>query len=153
RTGGIGALQDINLDIAEGEFICLVGPSGCGKSTLLNLVAGLSPMDKGRIVLDGKPIDGPGPDRVVVFQAGGLFPWLSVRENVEFGLKERPLTDGRRREMAETYLKLVHLDKFRDAYIHELSGGMRQRVAIARALVLEPRILLMDEPFAALDTQ
>src|SRR5258706_2221115 len=154
RTGGVGALQDITLNVAEGEFLCLVGPSGCGKSTLLNLAAGLASVDEGQILLDGKPIDGPGPDRVVVFQEGGLFPWLTVTENVEFGLKERrDLTRERRREMAEFYLKLVHLDKFNHAYIHELSGGMRQRVAIARALVLEPRILLMDEPFAALDTQ
>jgi len=154
RSGGVGALQDINLDINESEFICLVGPSGCGKSTLLNLAAGLEPVDRGEIILDGKPIDGPGPERVVVFQEGGLFPWLTVHENVEFGLKERAeLSRENRRDMAESYLKLVHLEKFKNAYIHELSGGMRQRVAIARALVLEPRILLMDEPFAALDTQ
>jgi NitT/TauT family transport system ATP-binding protein len=154
RSGGVGALDRITLDVQEGEFVCLVGPSGCGKSTLLSLVAGLEPMDSGDIILDGKRIDGPGPDRVVVFQDGGLFPWLTVRENVEFGLKDRrDLSRERRREMADYYLKLVHLDKFRDAYIHELSGGMRQRVAIARGLVLTPRILLMDEPFAALDTQ
>jgi NitT/TauT family transport system ATP-binding protein len=154
RTGGVGALENINLDIAEGEFLCLVGPSGCGKSTLLNVVAGLDQADSGRIILDGQAIDGPGPERVVVFQDGGLFPWLSVRENVEFGLKDRSgLSRARRQEMAEYYLKLVHLEKFKDAYIHELSGGMRQRVSIARGLILEPRILLMDEPFAALDTQ
>jgi NitT/TauT family transport system ATP-binding protein len=154
RTGGIGALENISLSITEGEFLCLVGPSGCGKSTLLNLVAGLEPVDSGQIVLNGSPVRGPGPERVVVFQDGGLFPWLTVRENVEFGLKpRRDLSRARRREMAEYYLKLVHLDKFTDSYIHELSGGMRQRVAIARGLVLEPRVLLMDEPFAALDTQ
>jgi NitT/TauT family transport system ATP-binding protein len=152
RTGGVGALQDVTLDIKEGEFLCLVGPSGCGKSTLLNLVAGLEPTDAGQIVLDGKIIDGPGPERVVVFQDGGLFPWLTVSENVEFGLKDR-LPRKQRREKAAEFLKLVHLDKFENSYIHELSGGMRQRVAIARALVLEPRILLMDEPFAALDSQ
>ena len=154
RTGGIGALENISLEVKEGEFICLVGPSGCGKSTLLNMVAGLDSIDQGRITLDGKPIGGPGADRVVVFQEGGLFPWLTVVENVEFGLKERGnLSKEKRREMAEYFLKLVHLDQFKKAYIHELSGGMRQRVAIARGLVLEPRILLMDEPFAALDTQ
>jgi len=154
RTGGIGALENISLSVNEGEFLCLVGPSGCGKSTLLNLVAGLEPLDSGQIFLDGVPVHGPGPERVVVFQEGGLFPWLTVRENVEFGLKgRRKVTSSRRREMAEYYLKLVHLDKFKDSYIHELSGGMRQRVAIARGLVLEPRVLLMDEPFASLDTQ
>src|SRR5882724_7039163 len=154
RTGGVGALENISLEVKEGEFICLVGPSGCGKSTLLNMVAGLETSGEGRIALDGKPIQGPGADRVVIFQEGGLFPWLTVIENVEFGLKERKnISKEKRRELAEYFLKLVHLDKFKNAYIHELSGGMRQRVAIARGLVLEPRILLMDEPFAALDTQ
>ncbi len=152
RQGGVGALDNISLDVMEGEFICLVGPSGCGKSTLLNIAAGLESANSGKILLNGNPIDGPGPERVVVFQEGGLFPWLTVTENVEFGLRER-LPKKARREKSLEFLKLVHLDKFEDAYIHELSGGMRQRVAIARALVLEPRILLMDEPFAALDTQ
>jgi NitT/TauT family transport system ATP-binding protein len=153
RSGGVGALQNIDLDVTEGEFLCLVGPSGCGKSTLLNLIAGLAPVDAGQILLDGRPIDGPGPERVVVFQEGGLFPWLTVCQNVEFGLKNRVASKKERRERAREFLKLVHLDKFCDAYVHELSGGMRQRVAIARGLVLEPRILLMDEPFASLDTQ
>jgi NitT/TauT family transport system ATP-binding protein len=154
RSGGVGALDRISLNVQEGEFLCLVGPSGCGKSTLLNIVAGLERADQGHVMLDGKPIDGPGRDRVVIFQDGGLFPWLTVVENVEFGLKERKdLSKAQRREMAESFLKLVHLDRFENAYIHELSGGMRQRVAIARGLVLEPRIMLMDEPFAALDTQ
>ncbi len=154
RSGGVGALENISLEVTEGEFICLVGPSGCGKSTLLNMVAGLETSGDGHIALDGRPIQGPGADRVVIFQEGGLFPWLTVIENVEFGLKERKdISKARRCEMAEYFLKLVHLDKFKNAYIHELSGGMRQRVAIARGLVLEPRILLMDEPFAALDTQ
>src|SRR4029077_19752631 len=138
RNGGVGALENISLDINEGEFLCLVGPSGCGKSTLLNMVAGLEKADRGSIVIDGKSITGPGADRVVIFQDGGLFPWLTVLENVEFGLKERKqLSKNDRRERAEYFLKLVHLDKFKDAYIHELSGGMRQRVAIARGLVLE----------------
>ncbi len=153
RNGDVGALEKIHLDIAEGEFICLVGPSGCGKSTLLNIVAGLTPADSGSLSLDGKPIHGPSAERVVIFQDGGLFPWLSVRQNVEFGLKDREPSAAKRRDRAMEFLKLVHLDKFENAYIHELSGGMRQRVAIARGLVLEPRILLMDEPFAALDTQ
>jgi NitT/TauT family transport system ATP-binding protein len=154
RQGGVGALDNISLNVAEGEFLCLVGPSGCGKSTLLNMVAGLETADRGEIILDGKPIHGPGADRVVIFQEGGLFPWLTVLENVEFGLREQPgLSRQARREKAEFFLRLVHLEKFNNAYIHELSGGMRQRVAIARGLVLEPRILLMDEPFAALDTQ
>src|SRR4029077_14426911 len=138
RNGGVGALDNISLDVKEGEFLCLVGPSGCGKSTLLNIVAGLERAEQGRILLDGKPIGGPGADRGVIFQEGGLFPWLTVLENVEFGLKERKqLSKNDRRERAEYFLKLVHLDKFKDAYIHELSGGMRQRVAIARGLVLE----------------
>lgn len=154
RQGKVGALDTISLDVAEGEFICLVGPSGCGKSTLLNIVAGLESAERGQILLDGKPIDGPSAERVVIFQDGGLFPWLTVIQNVEFGLKDRAgLSRAARREKAEYFLKLVHLEQFQNAYIHELSGGMRQRVAIARGLVLEPRILLMDEPFAALDTQ
>lgn len=152
RGGGVGALDQISLDVQEGEFICLVGPSGCGKSTLLNLVAGLTPLDSGTMVLDGRPIQGPGPDRVVVFQDGGLFPWLTVIENVEFGLRAR-FSRAERRQRAIDVLRLVHLESFQDALIHELSGGMRQRVAIARSLVMEPRILLMDEPFAALDSQ
>src|ERR1051325_8373451 len=115
RSGGVGALERITLDVKDGEFLCLVGPSGCGKSTLLNLVAGLEGLDAGEITLDGIRIDGPGPDRVVVFQDGGLFPWLTVRENVEFGLKERrDVPRQRRREMADYYLKMVHLDKFRE---------------------------------------
>jgi NitT/TauT family transport system ATP-binding protein len=153
RQGGVGALDNIALDVAEGEFLCLVGPSGCGKSTLLNIVAGLESADRGQILLDNKPIDGPGAERVVIFQDGGLFPWLTVIQNVEFGLKDGTHSRAERREKAEYFLKLVHLEQFKNAYIHELSGGMRQRVAIARGLVLEPRILLMDEPFAALDTQ
>jgi NitT/TauT family transport system ATP-binding protein len=152
RSGGIGALQDINLDIDEGEFLCLVGPSGCGKSTLLNMVAGLEKIDRGQILLEQRAIDGPGPERVMIFQDGALFPWLNVVENVEFGLRQR-LPPAERRQKAMDYLRLVHLDRFANAYLHELSGGMRQRVGLARGLVLEPRILLMDEPFAALDAQ
>ena len=151
--GRLNALENIDLDIREGEFLCLVGPSGCGKSTLLNMVAGLEPHNGGTIHLDGKLVTGPSPERVVVFQEGGLFPWLTVQDNVEYGLKVRGVPAGHRRELSRYYLRLVHLEKFAQSYIHELSGGMRQRVAIARGLILEPRILLMDEPFAALDTQ
>ncbi len=153
RLGELNALKDISFDLREGEFVCLVGPSGCGKSTLLNLIAGLEKPDTGEIILDGKPVHGPGADRVVVFQDGALFPWMSVIGNVEYGLKLKGLPQDECTESAMKVLKLVHLDKFAHSFIHELSGGMRQRVAIARGLVLEPRILLMDEPFAALDTQ
>lgn len=153
RNGKVGALEDIHLTIREGEFVCLVGPSGCGKSTLLNILAGLETQDTGEVILDGQPVHGPSADRLLIFQEGGLFPWLTVAQNVEFGLKERGMTRAGRRELAFSYLKLVHLDKFANAYLHELSGGMRQRVALARGLVLHPRVLLMDEPFAALDTQ
>src|SRR5579864_4677247 len=152
RSGGIGALEDISLGVDEGEFLCLVGPSGCGKSTLLSMVAGLETINQGQILLDGRAIDGPGPERVMIFQEGGLFPWLNVVENVEFGLRRR-MPSAERRQKAMAFLRLVHLDHFAQAYLHELSGGMRQRVALARGLVLEPRILLMDEPFAALDAQ
>src|SRR3989338_287914 len=153
RTGNTNALKNVSFDVREGEFVCLVGPSGCGKSTLLNLIAGLEKPDSGEILLDGKEVIVPGPDRVVIFQEGALFPWMSVLENVEYGLKIRGVGAKERQEIALEFLSLVHLDKFAHSFIHELSGGMRQRVAIARGLVLEPRILLMDEPFAALDTQ
>jgi NitT/TauT family transport system ATP-binding protein len=153
KNGSLGALENINLEINEGEFFCMVGPSGCGKSTLLNLIAGLEKADHGQIIFEGHPVQNPGSDRVVIFQDGALFPWMNVLENVEYGLKMAGKLSEERRDLAMEYLKLVHLDKFQHAYIHELSGGMRQRVAIARGLVLHPRILLMDEPFAALDTQ
>jgi len=153
KRGAHHALSAVDLEIAAGEFVCLCGPSGCGKSTLLNLIAGLEMPDRGSVVIEGKPITGPGPDRSVMFQDSALFPWLTVRKNVEFGLElakwPKAEWDGR----VEQYLKKVHLWRFRDAYVHELSGGMRQRVALARALAPEPRVLLMDEPFAALDAQ
>ncbi len=153
RRGKHHALDAVDLSIGAGQFVCLCGPSGCGKSTLLNLIAGLETADAGTITVDGKPVTGPGPDRSVMFQDSALFPWLSVRKNVEFGLElarwPKAEWDGR----VEMYLKKVHLWRFRDAYVHELSGGMRQRVALARALAPEPRVLLMDEPFAALDAQ
>ena len=145
----VHALSDIDLDVAPGEIVMLVGPSGCGKSTLLNIVAGLETADGGTITVDGKPIQGPGPDRAVVFQDGALFPWLTVRKNVEFGLRQLNVSD--RTERANEFLASVGLAAFGDRSIHELSGGMRQRVAIARALVTNPKVVLMDEPFSALD--
>ncbi len=150
--GEVQALENVSLSINDGEFVCLVGPSGCGKSTLLNLVAGLDKPDSGEILVDSDPVTGPGRDRMVMFQEHALFPWLSVFDNVMFGLKLKPnLTDPERREVAKFYLYLVGLEKFAKASVHELSGGMRQRVALARSLAPNPRILLMDETFGALD--
>ncbi len=154
RAGGrpVHALDDVSLEIGEGEFICLVGPSGCGKSTLLNIIAGLEKADDGQVLTGGEPITAPGRDRMVMFQEAALFPWLDVLDNVLFGLKLKPgLTRKERVEVAQFYLKLVGLEKFTKAYVHELSGGMKQRVALARSLAPNPRVLLMDEPFAALD--
>lgn len=146
-------LQDISLEIKKGEFVCILGPSGCGKSTLLNLIAGLEDCTAGSITLHGKPITGAGPDRAVMFQEAALFPWLRVLENTEFGMKMAGVPKAERREKALKYLKMVQLSRFQNAYVHELSGGMRSRVALARALTLDTDILLMDEPFAALDSQ
>jgi NitT/TauT family transport system ATP-binding protein len=152
RRASVHALDNISLTVREGEFVCLVGPSGCGKSTLLNVIAGLETPDQGLVLADGRPVTGPGPERMVMFQESALFPWLNVLDNVLFGLKLKPdLTRRERREIATYYLHLVGLEKFLDANIHELSGGMKQRVALARALAPNPRVLLMDEPFAALD--
>lgn len=146
------ALQNVSLHIQEGEFVCLVGPSGCGKSTLLNLIAALDKPDSGALYIDGKPITSTGRDRMVMFQEHALFPWLDVFDNVMFGLRLKPnLNEKERREVAKYYLKLVGLENFAHSSIHELSGGMRQRVALARALAPNPNVLLMDEPFAALD--
>ena len=150
--GAVSALQNIDLEVTEGEFVCLVGPSGCGKSTLLNIIAGLETTDAGQVLEDGKTIAGPGQDRLVMFQDAALFPWLNVMGNVLFGLKLKPgLSKAQRRELAERYLDMVGLREFRHANIHELSGGMRQRVALARSLAPNPKVLLMDEPFASLD--
>ena len=150
--GPVRALDRVSLAVDEGEFVCLVGPSGCGKTTLLNLVAGLERPDEGRVLFDGRPVEGPGSDRMVMFQESALFPWLDVMQNVSFGLKLRPGLDrSTRRGYAHYYLKMVGLDRFRRSSVHELSGGMKQRVALARALAPEPRVLLMDEPFASLD--
>jgi sulfonate transport system ATP-binding protein len=154
RTGraDVHALDNVSLNVREGEFVCLVGPSGCGKSTLLNIVAGLEMPDTGRVLADGKPVTDPGSERLMMFQESALFPWLDVMDNVMFGLRLKPrLKSKERREIAMFYLKLIGLEKFANANIHELSGGMKQRVALARALAPNPRVLLMDEPFAALD--
>ena len=147
------ALDRISLSVREGEFLCIVGPSGCGKSTLLNIVAGLDHADEGDVLFDGRPIKKPGRERIVVFQEPALYPWLNVRANVELGLKIAGRSDKERRQLADRYISLVNLRKFEKGYIHELSGGMRQRAQLARALAVEPRMLLMDEPFAALDAQ
>lgn len=152
RQGSVLALDNISLEVGEGEFLCLVGPSGCGKSTILNLVAGLDTATEGDVLMDGEPISGPGRERMVMFQESALFPWLDVLQNVMFGLRLKPnLTNSEREEVAMFYLTLVGLQNFYRANIHELSGGMRQRVALARSLAPNPRILLMDEPFSALD--
>src|SRR5437016_6639409 len=148
----VHALDKISLEIAEGEFVCLVGPSGCGKSTLLDIIAGLEVPDEGRVMADNEPVLNPGRHRLVMFQESALFPWLNVTGNVMFGLKLKPgLRNKERREVAKFFLHLVGLEKFMEANVHQLSGGMKQRVALARALAPNPRVLLMDEPFAALD--
>ena len=154
RTGAqrVQALDNVSLEVNEGEFVCLVGPSGCGKTTLLNIIGGLEQADAGEVLADGQPVTDPGRDRMMMFQESALFPWLNVRSNVLFGLKLKPgLGRKERKEVAEFYLRLVGLEKFQKAYVHELSGGMKQRVALARSLAPNPRVLLMDEPFAALD--
>jgi len=148
----VHALEGINLDIQDGEFLCFVGLSGCGKTTLLNILAGFVGITSGDILLDGKPIE-HDYDKGVVFQEYALFPWLTARKNVEYGLKIRKIPEKEREEIAMRYLKLVRLEEFADFYPHNLSGGMRQRVAVARAMAYDPNILLMDEPFGALDAQ
>ena len=151
-SGNVQALDHVSLNVAEAEFVCLVGASGCGKTTLLNLIAGLEKPDSGSVLADGKPVTGPGRERLVMFQEPALFPWLDVFGNVLFPLKLKPnLSNKDRRDVASYYLELVGLSRFEHANIHELSGGMKQRVSLARALAPNPRVLLMDEPFAALD--
>lgn len=171
----VNALNGVSLDIEENEFVCVVGPSGCGKTTLLNIIAGLEPFDSGSVTMDGEPIVGPGPERGVIFQQYALFPWMTVRKNIEYGLKfiKKPVTteqvdqDGKKTQvtvmqkltteekyaLSERYIKMVNLSGFENSYPKALSGGMKQRVAIARAYALNPELLLMDEPFGALDAQ
>lgn len=149
----VSALQDINLDVKQGEFMVIVGPSGCGKSTLLDLLAGLTKPNSGQILLDGKAIAGPNLDRGIVFQQYALFPWKTALANVEFGLETKGVGRKERKQIALEYINLVGLAGFEHRYPHELSGGMKQRVAIARSLAYNPEVLLMDEPFAALDAQ
>ena len=151
RKGRMVALNGVDLDIMENEFICVVGPSGCGKSTLLNIIAGLLQPTSGAVYVDGKKVEGTGTERGVVFQQYALFPWLTVLKNVMFGLKLKGIKDDEARELAMKYIKMVQLEDFVDAYPKELSGGMKQRCAIAQAFSMDPPILLMDEPFGALD--
>jgi NitT/TauT family transport system ATP-binding protein len=149
----VHALQDINLVTQPGEFVVVVGPSGCGKSTLLMLLAGLLRPDSGQVFLDGRPVYSAAPERAMVFQEHGLFPWLTAGGNVEFGLKMTGMPRAERRQAVQHALELVHLPHVGERFIHQLSGGMKQRIAIARALVMDPAVLLMDEPFASLDAQ
>jgi NitT/TauT family transport system ATP-binding protein len=149
--GSHTAFEPVSLDIHRREFLCIIGPSGCGKSTLIRILAGLDEASGGEILMDGHPVSGPGPDRGMVFQGYTLFPWRTVRQNVMFGLEMRGRDRGAAESEARQWLAMVGLEKFEGAYPHELSGGMKQRVAIARALANEPRVLLMDEPFGALD--
>jgi NitT/TauT family transport system ATP-binding protein len=146
-------IHDISLSCSPGEFVVVVGPSGCGKTTILNVAAGMIAPDGGRATLDGRPIKGPGPERAMVFQDHGLFPWLTAEQNIEFGLKMGGVSRDERWDRVAAALRMVHLTNSGKKLVHELSGGMRQRVAIARALVMDPAVLLMDEPFAALDAQ
>ncbi|MFP6578016.1 MAG: ABC transporter ATP-binding protein [Candidatus Nitrosopelagicus sp.] len=146
-------LDGINLTVNDGEFVCIVGTSGCGKSTFLRTIAGLEQPDNGEILLDGQPLSDTGPDRIMVFQEGALFPWLNVQDNVEYGLKIAGIPKEKRNEISHRYLDMMQLTQFATSFTYQLSTGMKQRVAIARALVMEPDVLLMDEPFAALDPQ
>ncbi|HLG78621.1 MAG TPA: ABC transporter ATP-binding protein [Ktedonobacteraceae bacterium] len=147
----VEALRPVNLDVAEGEFVCFLGPSGCGKSTLLSIIAGLESASSGKVLAHGKAIAGPGTDRILLFQEAALFPWLNVQQNVEFGLRQQGIPGKQRAAIARKFIDIVHLSGFENSYAHQLSGGMRQRAAIARALAMDPAILLMDEPFGALD--
>ena len=150
---GQATLKNINLEIQPGEFLCVVGKSGCGKSTLLNLIAGLEAPTEGRILLNGKEVKGPGSERTVMFQEHALFPWLNVIQNIKFGMKINGVPKEEQEIRAEKYLKMMQLEQYKDYAIHQLSGGMRQRVALARAFTMDSDILLMDEPFSALDMQ
>ena len=149
--GSFVALENFNLQVFDGEFVTVVGPSGCGKSTAMNIAAGLLKPSSGKCLVDGKAVEGPGPERGVIFQQYALFPWLTVRQNVEFGLKLKGVERAERRRIADHYIGLVGLTDFADALPKQLSGGMKQRCAIARAYAVDPQVLLMDEPFGALD--
>lgn len=153
QTGSMTVLEDINLQLFPREFVCLVGASGCGKSTLLNIVAGLTPPSSGSVLVDGHKVTGPGSDRGMVFQNYTLYPWLTVSQNIAFGLNLRKMPKAEQRDRINYYLDVVGLTQFAKSYPKQLSGGMKQRVAIARALANEPAVLLMDEPFGALDAQ
>ena len=153
RNGEVVALNGVDLSIQDKEFVCVVGPSGCGKSTLLNMIGGLDTPTSGEILVDGKEVDGPSPKRGIVFQQYALFPWLTVEKNVQFGLKLQGMPRERMEQVTEKYLRAVGLENFAHSYPKELSGGMKQRVAIARAYAVNPEVLLMDEPFVALDAQ
>lgn len=151
--GDVTAMKDVNINVLENEFVSIVGPSGCGKSTLLRMIAGLDEATEGQIVIQDRNIIGPGADRGMVFQSYTLFPWMTVADNIKFGLKLRKMPADQQEEIVSKYLKIIKLEKFRNSYPRELSGGMKQRVAIARALANSPEVLLMDEPFSALDPQ
>ena len=153
KKGLVTAIDHVNLEVKDGEFVMIVGPSGCGKTTLINILGGLGTATSGQVLLDGKPVQGPGADRGMVFQGYSLFPWLTVQKNVEFGLKMKKMPKAQRAEQAKKFIDLVGLTGFENALPRQLSGGMKQRVAIARTLANEPEILLMDEPFGALDAQ
>lgn len=153
RQGDVTALKDVSFSVRESEFAVIVGPSGCGKSTLINIVGGLEDKTSGSVMISGHEISGPGADRGMVFQSYSLFPWLTVQKNVEFGLKMKGVPAKERSETALSYIDMVGLNAFKDALPDQLSGGMKQRVAIARTLANDPEILLMDEPFGALDAQ
>jgi NitT/TauT family transport system ATP-binding protein len=151
RGREVQALTPVDLDVNEGEFVCLLGASGCGKSTLLSLIAGLETPTAGSIIANGKPVAGPSPERVLLFQDAALFPWLTVEGNVEFGLRQINTSKQERAQVAKEWIERVHLHGFENSYVHQLSGGMRQRAALARSLAINPSMLLMDEPFGALD--
>jgi NitT/TauT family transport system ATP-binding protein len=147
----VEALQPVDLEIKSGEFVCFLGPSGCGKSTLLSIIAGLEEPTRGQVFANGNLVHGPGTDRILLFQEAALFPWLDVQHNVEFGLRQAGIKKSERAAIARRFIDLVHLSGFERSSPHQLSGGMRQRAAIARALAIDPTVLLMDEPFGALD--
>ena len=153
KTGkkSVAAIEDVSIDIQDNDFVCIVGPSGCGKSTLLRMLAGLDFPSAGNIIVNDRKVTGPGPDRGMVFQTYTLFPWMNVEDNIKFGLKIKKLPKAEQQEIADRYLKIIGLEKFAKSYSKELSGGMKHRVAIARALANQPEVLLMDEPFGALD--